>query len=71
MLLGCVADDITGATDQCLMLARNGMSVVQTIGVPDADLVAGDADAIVVALKSATQSSSTWKATGSRSFGSS
>jgi uncharacterized protein YgbK (DUF1537 family) len=54
LLLGCIADDFTGATDLANMLVRTGMRTVQTIGVPrDAD-VARDAEAIVVALKSRT-----------------
>lgn len=53
-ILGCVADDLTGATDLALMLKRNGMSVVQMIGVPSPATAAPDADAIVVALKSRT-----------------
>lgn len=51
--LGCIADDFTGATDLANNLVRAGMRVVQTIGVPDAPLD-GEADAIVVALKSRT-----------------
>ncbi|RZI92981.1 MAG: four-carbon acid sugar kinase family protein, partial [Variovorax sp.] len=51
--LGCIADDFTGATDLANNLVRAGMRVVQTIGVPDAPF-AGEADAIVVALKSRT-----------------
>ncbi|CAG9177964.1 3-oxo-tetronate kinase [Cupriavidus pinatubonensis] len=55
-LLGCIADDFTGATDLANTLVRNGMRTVQTIGVPDAHAVrdVGQADAIVVALKSRT-----------------
>jgi 3-dehydrotetronate 4-kinase len=54
ILLGCIADDFTGATDLASMLVRAGMRTVQTIGVPaDAQLAAG-ADAVVVALKSRT-----------------
>ena len=34
MLLGVIADDLTGATDVALMLAREGMRVIQTVGVP-------------------------------------
>ena len=34
MLLGCIADDFTGATDLANNLVRNGMRTVQTIGVP-------------------------------------
>jgi uncharacterized protein YgbK (DUF1537 family) len=54
MLLGAVADDLTGATDLALMLAREGMRTIQVVGVPDEGLDIGDADAIVVALKSRT-----------------
>jgi uncharacterized protein YgbK (DUF1537 family) len=52
-LLGCIADDFTGATDLANMLVRNGMRTVQTIGVPTAPEPI-DADALVVALKSRT-----------------
>lgn len=52
-LLGCIADDFTGATDLANMLVKSGMRTVQTIGVPAGD-AALDADAIVVALKSRT-----------------
>jgi uncharacterized protein YgbK (DUF1537 family) len=51
--LGCIADDFTGATDLANNLVRSGMRVVQTIGVPTAPL-AGNVDAVVVALKSRT-----------------
>ncbi len=53
-LLGCIADDFTGATDLANNLVRSGMRCVQTIGVPAADAAPIDADAIVVALKSRT-----------------
>ena len=53
MLLGVIADDLTGATDVALMLSRNGMKTVQTIGVPGGEGFGG-ADAVVVALKSRT-----------------
>lgn len=52
-LLGCIADDFTGATDLANMLVKSGMRTVQTIGVPAAG-AAVPADAIVVALKSRT-----------------
>jgi len=52
-LLGCIADDFTGATDLANNLVRAEMRTVQTIGVPT-DNQAIDADAIVVALKSRT-----------------
>ncbi|MSQ62432.1 MAG: four-carbon acid sugar kinase family protein [Betaproteobacteria bacterium] len=53
MHLGCIADDLTGATDVALMLQNAGMRTVQVIGVP-AGLGQVDADAVVVALKSRT-----------------
>lgn len=54
MLLGVIADDLTGATDVALMLAREGMHVVQTVGVPLPDVRFPDADAIVISMKSRT-----------------
>lgn len=53
-LLGCIADDFTGATDLANNLVRSGLRSVQTIGVPDEGAAPIDADAIVVALKSRT-----------------
>ncbi|UZE25684.1 four-carbon acid sugar kinase family protein [Pseudomonas sp. B21-056] len=54
-LLGCIADDFTGATDLANMLVRGGMRTVQSIGIPGADEAEGlAADAIVIALKSRT-----------------
>ncbi|WP_241030460.1 3-oxo-tetronate kinase [Paraburkholderia sp. Ac-20347] len=52
-LLGCIADDFTGATDLASMLVRSGMRTVQTIGVPGVPLDTS-AQAVVVALKSRT-----------------
>jgi uncharacterized protein YgbK (DUF1537 family) len=53
LILGVIADDFTGATDMGSMLARGGMRVVQTIGVPTPETLAGlDAHAGIVALKS-------------------
>ena len=53
ILLGCIADDFTGASDLANNLVRAGMRVVQTIGVP-ASPISADVDAVVVALKSRT-----------------
>jgi uncharacterized protein YgbK (DUF1537 family) len=53
VLLGCIADDFTGATDLANSLVRGGMRVVQTVGVPASPL-GGAADAVVIALKSRT-----------------
>jgi uncharacterized protein YgbK (DUF1537 family) len=54
VLLACIADDLTGATDLGVTLAREGLSVVQVNGVPAPELAAPQTDAVVVALKSRT-----------------
>lgn len=54
IILGCIADDLTGATDLGLTLSREGMRVVQVMGVPRSGDLPDDADAVVVALKSRT-----------------
>ena len=53
IILGCIADDLTGATDLANNLVRAGMRVVLTVDVPGHDDTI-DADAVVVALKSRT-----------------
>ncbi len=53
MILGCVADDITGASDLALMLSKNGMRVLQILGSPKHE-PPSNVDAIVVALKTRT-----------------
>jgi len=50
MLLGCIADDFTGATDLANTLVRQGMSTVVLLGVPRGSVP--EADAVIVALKS-------------------
>lgn len=52
MLLGCIADDLTGASDLANNLARSGMRVALRVGVPSG--AADEVDAIVVSLKSRT-----------------
>jgi uncharacterized protein YgbK (DUF1537 family) len=54
ILLGAIGDDVTGSTDLALMLSKHGMSVVQTVGLPQAGTAVHDAQAAVVALKSRT-----------------
>ncbi len=54
IVLGCIADDFTGATDLANTLVRQGMRTVQVIGVPSPAAEIGDAEAVVVALKSRT-----------------
>ncbi|MFK7876131.1 MAG: 3-oxo-tetronate kinase [Paracoccaceae bacterium] len=52
--IGAVADDFTGATDLANTFMSEGLSCVQVIGQPAEDIDLGDADAVVVALKSRT-----------------
>jgi len=52
ILLGCVADDFTGATDLANTLVKAGMRTVQLLGVPREGLAVPEADAVIVALKS-------------------
>ncbi len=54
LLLGIIADDFTGATDIASTLVNQGMRVTQVLGVPDESFDGGDAQAIVIALKSRT-----------------
>jgi uncharacterized protein YgbK (DUF1537 family) len=53
IVLGCIADDFTGATDLANNLVRAGMRVVLSVDVPAPEEEI-DADAVVVALKSRT-----------------
>jgi 3-dehydrotetronate 4-kinase len=52
LLLGCIADDFTGATDLANTLVKAGMRTVQLLGVPSPGLEVPQADCIIVALKS-------------------
>jgi uncharacterized protein YgbK (DUF1537 family) len=54
ILLGAIADDFTGATDLANMLVTRGMRTIQTIGVPARGMDIGDAEAVIIALKSRT-----------------
>src|SRR5258708_7021382 len=57
MLLGCIADDFTGATDLAGTLVAAGLRTVQWLGVPDGVAAAPGTDApdaVVIALKSRT-----------------
>lgn len=54
MLLGCIADDLTGATDLALTLTRAGMRTVQVMEVPGPSMQLAGFDAVVVALKTRT-----------------
>ncbi len=50
--LGCIADDLTGATDLASLLVRAGWRVVQVRGIPESSEFLSDYDAVVIALKS-------------------
>ncbi len=52
MILGCIADDLTGATDLSLMLSREGLRTLQCSGTPRGAFDASGYGAIVIALKS-------------------
>lgn len=52
LLLGCIADDFTGATDLANTLVKGGMRTIQLLGVPKPGLEVPPADCIIVALKS-------------------
>ena len=61
-VLGCIADDFTGASDAASFLVKGGMSVRLYNGIPDIqaqDNETGrqeeEAQAVVIALKSRTQ----------------
>jgi uncharacterized protein YgbK (DUF1537 family) len=54
MLIGCIADDFTGATDLAVNIAREGLSVIQVNGIDHPAQVQADIDVVVVALKSRT-----------------
>lgn len=51
ILLGCIADDFTGASDLANTLAREGMRTTQYIEVPGVD-TSCDCEAAIIALKS-------------------
>lgn len=55
-VLGCIADDFTGASDAASFLVKGGMSVRLYNGIPEGTTISADsAQAIVIALKSRTQ----------------
>jgi 3-dehydrotetronate 4-kinase len=51
IVLGCIADDYTGASDLANTLTRNGLRTIQTIGIPDAGFDMPEVDAAVIAMK--------------------
>jgi 3-dehydrotetronate 4-kinase len=51
LVLGCIADDYTGASDLANTLTRNGLRTILTIGIPRAALAMPEIDAVVIAMK--------------------
>src|SRR5680860_1773086 len=54
MMLGCIADDVTGGTDVAAALRRRGLTVTLHFGPPTLDTPAPATDAVVIALKTRT-----------------
>lgn len=55
MILGCVADDFTGASDAASFLQAGGANVILSNGIPereDEDIL--EAQAVIIALKTRT-----------------
>lgn len=50
-VLGCIADDVTGATDLATNLVQGGMRVVQLLGLQELEQSFANVDAVVIALK--------------------
>jgi uncharacterized protein YgbK (DUF1537 family) len=51
LLIGAIGDDMTGSTDLALMLAKQGMSIIQYIGIPSDNMKVENAHSAVIALK--------------------
>lgn len=70
LLVGCVADDFTGAGDAASFLAANGVRTVLYSGIPDGDAPLPDGtEAVVIALKSRTQETQSAVADSLAAFG--
>lgn len=54
ILLGCIADDLTGAADLANELQRQGLRTALLIGVPEQTISLDDFQSVVIALKSRT-----------------
>lgn len=58
LILGCIADDFTGASDAASFLVKGGMQTILFNGVPQEQELAESCQAIVIALKTRTQETS-------------
>lgn len=54
LLLGCIADDFTGASDLASFLSNAGVSTLLFNGIPEKEEIPDSAEAIVIALKTRT-----------------
>jgi uncharacterized protein YgbK (DUF1537 family) len=52
--IGCIADDLTGATDVASMLKKAGLQVLLILDIPESDESLPPVDAMVIALKTRT-----------------
>ncbi|MGL6201515.1 MAG: 3-oxo-tetronate kinase [Lachnospiraceae bacterium] len=55
IVLGCIADDFTGASDAASFLEKGGMKVMLINGIPGEAVSAAGFEAVVIALKTRTQ----------------
>lgn len=55
LILGCIADDFTGASDAASFLVKGGMQTILFNGIPSGDELAADCQAVVIALKTRTE----------------
>lgn len=58
LILGCIADDFTGASDAASFLVKGGLQTILFNGVPEKTKTAEACQAIVIALKTRTQETS-------------
>lgn len=54
LLLGCIADDFTGAGDIASFLEKGGLHTLLISGIPESDDIPDDVGAVVISLKSRT-----------------
>lgn len=58
LILGCIADDFTGASDAASFLVKGGLRTILFNGVPEETEITETCQAIVIALKTRTQETS-------------
>ena len=55
LILGCIADDFTGASDAASLLVQGGLKTMLINGIPDNTESLDECQAVVIALKSRTE----------------